>query len=32
MQPGEPPTEPVPLRDDPGLQYERQFFFEKNTR
>lgn len=30
--PGEPPTEPVPLRDDPGLEYERVVSFENNTR
>lgn len=32
MLPGEPPTQPVPLRDDPGLEYEREVFFERNTR
>jgi hypothetical protein len=30
--PGEPPTQPVPLRDDPGLEYDRQVIFENNTR
>ncbi|MBD1915490.1 FecR domain-containing protein [Phormidium sp. FACHB-322] len=30
--PGEPPTQPVPLRDDPGLEYERTVSFENNTR
>lgn len=30
--PGEPPTQPVPLRDDPGLEYERSVSFENNTR
>lgn len=30
--PGEPPTQPVPLRNDPGLAYERQVIFENNTR
>ncbi|WP_225885291.1 FecR domain-containing protein [Leptolyngbya sp. KIOST-1] len=30
--PGEPPTEPVPLRDDPGLEYERRVIFERGTR
>ncbi|MBE9156903.1 FecR domain-containing protein [Nodosilinea sp. LEGE 06152] len=30
--PGEPPTQPVPLRDDPGLTYERQVIFENRTR
>ncbi len=30
--PGEPPTQPVPLRDDPGLAHERQVVFENNTR
>ncbi|WOD38183.1 FecR family protein [Nodosilinea sp. E11] len=30
--PGEPPTEPVPLRDDPGLQYRREVFLTNNTR
>ncbi|MGG6239051.1 FecR family protein [Nodosilinea sp. AN01ver1] len=30
--PGEPPTQPVPLRDDPGLSYERQVTIENNTR
>lgn len=30
--PGEPPTEPVPLRNDPGLEYERVVTFENNTR
>jgi hypothetical protein len=30
--PGEPPTAPVPLRDDPGLEYERVVTFENNTR
>lgn len=30
--PGEPPTQPVPLRDDPGLAYERQMIFENSTR
>jgi hypothetical protein len=30
--PGEPPTEPVPLRDDPGLTYDREVFFDRNTR
>jgi hypothetical protein len=30
--PGEPPTQPVPLRDDPGLNYERAIFFENGTR
>lgn len=32
MRPGEPPTQPVPLRDDPGLEYERQVVVENNTR
>ncbi|WP_225887006.1 FecR family protein [Nodosilinea nodulosa] len=32
MRPGEPPTQPVPLRDDPGLEYERQVVLENNTR
>ncbi|MGB3199939.1 MAG: FecR domain-containing protein [Nodosilinea sp.] len=30
--PGEPPTQPVPLRNDPGLEYERQVIVENNTR
>ncbi|MFQ4135266.1 FecR family protein [Nodosilinea sp. PGN35] len=30
--PGEPPTAPVPLRDDPGLEYDRTVSFENNTR
>ncbi len=32
MVPGEPPTQPVPLRDDPGLDYERDVFLENGTR
>ncbi|MBE9136214.1 FecR domain-containing protein [Nodosilinea sp. LEGE 07088] len=32
MLPGEPPTQPVPLRDDPGLEFERRVFVEDNTR
>ncbi|MEO1070193.1 MAG: FecR domain-containing protein [Cyanobacteria bacterium J06638_6] len=32
MRPGAPPTEPVPLRDDPGLEFERRVFVENNTR
>ncbi|HSM81982.1 MAG TPA: FecR domain-containing protein [Nodosilinea sp.] len=32
MRPGEPPTAPVPLRDDPGLAYERDVFLANNTR
>ncbi len=32
MLTGEPPTEPVPLRDDPGLDYVREVFFDRNTR
>ncbi|PSR18023.1 iron dicitrate transport regulator FecR [filamentous cyanobacterium CCP3] len=30
--PGEPPTQPVPLRNDPGLEYERRVIFDNNTR
>jgi hypothetical protein len=30
--PGDPPTEPVPLRDDPGLTYDRTVFLENHTR
>jgi hypothetical protein len=30
--PGEPPTQPVPLRDDPGLEYRRTVSFENSTR
>lgn len=30
--PGEPPAEPVPLRDDPGLTFQREFFFDNATR
>ncbi|PZV08415.1 MAG: iron dicitrate transport regulator FecR [Leptolyngbya sp.] len=30
--PGEPPTQPVPLRDDSSLEYERTVSFENSTR
>lgn len=32
MQPGEAPSEPVPLRDDPGLEFRREVFLEGGTR
>ncbi len=32
MFPGEPPTEPVPLRDDPSLSFQREVFVENHTR
>jgi hypothetical protein len=30
--PGEKPSDPVPLRDDPGLNYEFEKFIERNIR
>lgn len=30
--PGEPPVSPVPLRNDPGLTYRREFFFDRANR
>jgi hypothetical protein len=32
MVPGQPPTEPVPLRDDPSLEFRVIFFFRGNVR
>lgn len=32
MVSGEPPTQPVPLRDDPGLDFTRELIIENNTR
>ncbi len=30
--PGEPPSPPVPLRDDPGLDFSREGLFDNHTR
>lgn len=32
MMPGEPPTQPVPLRNDPALDFTRELIIENHTR